>query len=101
MQRYAGMTRPSAYFAHIDWYLFFAALTITLLGLVTMRSFPGEDAFFEKQVIWIVLAVVVFFAASIPEYHFLRRTQVIVALYASIAFLLALLFFLGTVVKGA
>ena len=106
MPRYAGGgTRLSTYIAHIDWYVFAAALTITLLGLVTMRSFaegpPAGGAFFEKQVVWIVLAIVVFFATSIPEYQFLRRTQVIVALYMGIVFLLGLIFFLGSIVKGA
>ena len=97
-----GRRRGSlAYVAHIDWYLFFSALTITLLGLVTMRSFSGEDAFFERQVVWIALAVIVFFVASIPEYQFLRRTPVVVALYAGTAALLALIYLLGTVVKGA
>ena len=101
MPRHIGQMRLLAYFAHVDWYLFLAALAITLSGLVTMRSFPGEDAFFEKQAIWIVLAVIVFFIASIPEYQFLRRTQVIVVLYTGIATLLTLIFFLGTIVKGA
>lgn len=88
-------------FFHIDWYLFAAALAIALLGLVTMRSFAGENAFFEKQVVWIGLAVLVFFIASIPEYRFLRRTQIIVMLYASTVFLLGLIFLFGTIAKGA
>jgi rod shape determining protein RodA len=103
MPRYAapGRTRLFASLAHIDWYLFAAALMISLLGLVTMQSFAGENAFFEKQAIWIVLAVGVFFAASMPEYRFLRRTQVIVVLYGGIIFVLGLVFILGSVSKGA
>src|SRR3989344_9314078 len=88
-------------FSHIDWYLFAAALAISLLGLVTMRSFAEENAFFEKQVIWIALAVLVFFVASIPEYRFLRRTQVIVMIYVGTIFLLGLVYFIGSVAKGA
>ena len=86
---------------NIDWFLFFAALALSLLGLVTMRSFSVENAYFDKQIIWIVLAVVVFFCASIPDYSFLRRTPVVVALYTAIVFVLALIFFVGSIVKGA
>ncbi|HEY4488740.1 MAG TPA: FtsW/RodA/SpoVE family cell cycle protein [Candidatus Paceibacterota bacterium] len=88
-------------FAHIDWYIFAAALAIALLGLVTMRSFSAENAFFEKQIIWIALAAVVFFIASIPEYGFLRRTPVIVGLFAAIVLLLAFIYVFGAVVMGS
>lgn len=88
-------------FAHIDWFLFAAAVTISLLGLLTMRSFPGENAFFERQVVWFCLGLGAFFIASLPEYRFLHRTPVVVGLYASIATLLTLVFFFGTLVRGA
>ena len=88
-------------FAHIDWFLFFSALTISLLGLVTMRSFPEEGAFFERQIVWIGLAVCVFFIMSLPEYQFLRRTPVVVALYGGVIALLGLVLFFGAVVRGA
>ena len=86
---------------NIDWYLFGAALAISLLGLVTMHSFSGENTFFEKQVVWISVAVIVFFVASIPEYRFLRRTPVVVSIYTLIISLLALVFIFGTIAKGA
>ncbi len=85
----------------MDWFLFAAALAVTLLGLVTMRSFSGENTFFEKQVVWICIAIVVFFAASIPEYRFLRRTPVIVSIYVFLISLLVLVFIFGTIAKGA
>jgi len=88
-------------FSHIDWYLFASAITLTLLGLVTMYSFPEENAYFEKQIVWLGIAVLIFFAASIPEYRFLRRTPVVVALYSLIIFLLGLIFLVGSVAKGA
>jgi rod shape determining protein RodA len=88
-------------FAHIDWLLVSAAFLISLLGLATMRSFSVENAYFEKQVIWLSLAVVVFFAASLPEYGFLRRTPVVVGLYIFVATLLSLIFLFGAIVKGA
>src|SRR3989344_3798628 len=84
-------------FSHIDWYLLSAAVTIALLGLVTMHSFSGQNAFFERQVVWIGIAVLVFFATSIPEYRFLQRTPVVVALYIGVIFFLGLVFFFVTI----
>src|SRR3990167_4787156 len=89
------------FFSHIDWYLFAAAVTISLLGLVTMHSFAGMNAFFERQAVWIGLAILIFFVASIPEYRFLQRTPVIVFFYGAVVFLLSLIFLFGTIVKGA
>jgi len=88
-------------FAHIDWFLFASALAISLLGLVTMRSFSVEEAYFDKQIVWIGIAVAVFFISSLLEYRFLRRTSVVIALYAAVVFLLGLVFLFGSIVKGA
>lgn len=92
---------PRGIFRGVDWFLFVPALMVSLLGLATMHSSSGENAYFEKQVVWIAVAIIVFFAASIPEYRFLRRTPVVVSLYTGILFLLALVFLFGTIVKGA
>ncbi len=88
-------------FAHIDWYILAAAVAIALLGLVTMRSFSAENAFFERQIVWIAAAAAVFFIASFPEYSFLRRTPVIVALFAGTVLLLAFIYVFGSVVMGS
>jgi rod shape determining protein RodA len=88
-------------FSHIDWFIAISALLIALLGLVTMRSFSPSNVFFDKQLIWICIAVGVFFIASLPEYTFLRRTSVVVGMYTTILFLLALIFSFAAVVKGA
>lgn len=88
-------------FAHVDWFLFASALAISLLGLVTMRSFSADNAFFDKQIVWISVAIGGFFIASIPEYGFLKRSQIVAALYALVVMLLALVFAFGAIVKGA
>jgi len=85
---------------HIDWFLLGAALLISLTGLVTMHSFSNQNVFFGRQAIWIILALITFFVASIPEYAFLRRTPIVVGLYTVIVSLLALIFVFGAVVKG-
>lgn len=88
-------------FAHVDWFLLISAVTVSFLGLATMRSFPQDGAFFERQLVWIGIALCVFFVASLPEYRFLRRTPVVVSLYGGVVFLLGLVFLFGAVVKGA
>jgi rod shape determining protein RodA len=88
-------------FRHVDWFLFGAALTIALLGLATMKSFSPDNAFYDKQLIWIALSIGVFLLASIFDYSFLRRTQVISGLFVIVLALLALVLFFGALVKGA
>ena len=70
--------RKAGPFAHIDWFLFAAAFAISMLGLVTMHSYTSANSFFDKQIIWISIAVVIFFLAAIPNYNFLQRTRVLV-----------------------
>src|ERR1700722_18033981 len=96
----ARRSNKAGTFSHIDWFLFAAALAISFLGLATMRSFSAQNDFFDRQIIWICLAVIVFFAASLPDYSFLRRTQVLSALYGLIIFALTLIFVFGSVVQG-
>jgi len=61
----------------------------------------GGESFFDRQIVWIGLSLVVFFLAALPEYRFLRRTQIVTALYVLILSLLALIFLTGAIVKGA
>lgn len=93
--------RLKTLFSHVDWFLFFAALAISLAGLATMRSFSTDNAFFERQIIWIVAAVCVFFVSCVFDYGFLRHTSIISALYAIVVALLLLVLSFGALVKGA
>lgn len=89
-------------FSHIDWYVVASAVAIALLGLVTMRPLSeGGEAFFDRQLIWIALALAVFIVTSLPSYSFLRRTPIVAALYVTVLALLAFIFVAGTIVKGA
>ncbi|MBX4206305.1 rod shape-determining protein RodA [Candidatus Parcubacteria bacterium] len=85
----------------LDWALFAPALLISLAGLVTMDSFTGDNYFFFRQSIWILVSVFVFLGASMADWRFLRRTSVLVPLFLAILFLLASLFVLGRVSHGA
>lgn len=94
-------TMFSSIVKNIDWLLFGAALLLVAAGLLTMNSFATENYFFEKQLVWTVLAVILFFALSVVDFRFLKRTSVIVTLFATSVILLLLLFIFGDVVKGA
>lgn len=88
-------------FAHLDIVLLLSALCIAGLGLVTMNSFTGSSPFFDKQVIWVSIGLGVFSVASIIDWRFLRRTEIVVAIYIGICALLLSLFAVGSVFKGA
>lgn len=92
------------FFRRVDWLLVFFIVPILLGGLFTMKSFvPAESTvnFFDKQIIWIVLSFVVFFIFSFIDFRFLRRTDVLVALFLIFCFLLITLLFIGNIIKGA
>jgi rod shape determining protein RodA len=88
-------------FAHIDWYMLLSALAISLLGLVTMRSFTPTVAFFEHQSIWIGISLIGFLIASMIDYSFLRRTPIVVGLFVLVCALLALIYAFGSIVYGS
>ena len=84
----------------VDWYLFIPAFLISLAGLVTMNSFTGENYFFFRQSVWILIAVVTFLVASAIDWRFLRRTRVLVPIFLIMVFVLGLLFGLAQVTRG-
>jgi len=87
--------------ASMDWLLFAAILPLIGAGLATMNSFAGDNFLFQKQLISVSVALIVFFVFSFIDFRFLRRTSIITTLYAGVCGLLALLFIIGHVSKGA
>jgi rod shape determining protein RodA len=85
----------------VDWMMFVPAFLISLAGLVTMNSFQTDTHYFSRQIVWLSISVVVFFAATAMDWRFLRRTRVLVPLYLGTSFALLLLFVLGHVANGA
>ncbi len=85
----------------IDWIAFFAAVGLALLGLFTMNSFTGQDPFFLRQAVWIVVGCGVFFGASQVDWRFLRRSGAAATIYAAVIIPLLILLTIGTVMKGA
>ena len=88
-------------FASIDWWLISAVIFLTLLGLVTMYTFDGDNSYFEKQIIWIGIAFVGLVISIIPDYRFLRLGNTTFFIYLGVLLLLVLVLFVGETVKGA
>ncbi len=87
--------------SHIDWILLSAVIAISVLGLVTMHSFSGENYFFERQMIWIAISLMIFFTFSFIDFRFLRRTKVVMSIYITAFALLLFLLFAGSPVQGS
>lgn len=88
-------------FKSIDWWLISAVFLLTLLGLVTMYTFDGDNFYFERQIWWITLALGGLFVSIIPDYRFLRLGNTTFYLYLLTIVALVLVLFVGDTVKGA
>ena len=86
---------------HVDWYLFAPAILVSLAGLATMNSFSGENYFFFRQSIWLLVSVSIFFAATTVDWRFLRRTKVLVPIFLATLSVLVVLLLASEVTRGA
>ena len=88
----------------IDWLLVFFIVPIALAGLITMKSFApleGAGNLFNKQIIWLLVSLAVFFIFSFIDFRFLKRTNVLMFLFLFFSGILFLLFVLGHISNGA
>jgi rod shape determining protein RodA len=88
----------------IDWMLVLFILPVILAGLVVMKSFVPEEGainFFNKQIIWAVVAFAVFFFFSYLDFRFLKRTDVLVFVFLLFSGILLTLFILGNISHGS
>jgi rod shape determining protein RodA len=88
-------------FSHIDRVIFACALLLTGAGLITMYTFAGENPYFERQIIWLCIAVIIFFSLSMIDFRFLRRTEVATGLFLGAVAVLAATLAIGAVFQGA
>lgn len=90
-----------SFFKGFDIYLVSSALILTALGLVTMYSYQGDNLYFDRQILWIGLALFLMMIALIPDYRFLRIGNTTFILFVFFTFLLVLVLFIGEVTLGA
>lgn len=88
-------------FRHLDWVLLLTTIPLVSAGLVSMYSFVGVNNFFERHLLWAVIAIFVALSFAVFDTRVLRRTDVIVTLFLLSTGLLLLLFLVGSVFKGA
>ena len=88
-------------FSGFDPILVGAALLLTFMGLVTMYTFQGTNFFFDRQITWIGLSLLMMFFALIPDYRFLRGGNMTFILYLTSILSLILVLFIGEVTLGA
>ncbi|KKS55780.1 MAG: Rod shape-determining protein rodA [Parcubacteria group bacterium GW2011_GWA2_42_35] len=70
---------------NIDWVLLAATAPIILAGLITMNTFgeAGRSYFFFRQILWLVIALGIFFAFSFIDWRFLKSGHLLFALFVS------------------
>jgi rod shape determining protein RodA len=71
------------------------------MGLVTMYSYQGNNAYFNQQVIWIFVALFALLLALVPDYRFLRTGNTTFYFYTVVIAALVLVLFVGEVTLGA
>ncbi|MEZ4200589.1 MAG: rod shape-determining protein RodA [Candidatus Paceibacterota bacterium] len=87
--------------AGFDGWLVGAAVALSLMGLVTMYTFEGENTFFIRQTYWIGLSVAIMLLVMMPDYRLLRTGNVTFYLYIVAVAALVLVLFVGEVTLGA
>ncbi len=88
-------------FLFFDWTLLLPAITLTLLGILTMSTFAQGASLAPRQMLWLFVSVAVYLTLSVLDVRFLRRMPVVMTLYGVALFLLALLLVAAHPVMGA
>ena len=88
-------------FSGFDGILFLSLMSLAFFGLATMYSHVGENAYFNRQLIWVCFSTFLFFLAIVPDYRFLRTGNAAFFAYLGIILLLIGVAIFGEDVMGA
>ncbi|HWU24522.1 MAG TPA: hypothetical protein VN086_02100, partial [Candidatus Paceibacterota bacterium] len=72
------------------WPLLATAVTLSLLGVLTMNPFDGSSSLAPRQLIFIGIGIIVYAVCAVIDMRFIRRTPVIVAAYVAALVMLAM-----------
>ncbi|OGZ04773.1 MAG: rod shape-determining protein RodA [Candidatus Lloydbacteria bacterium RIFCSPHIGHO2_01_FULL_49_22] len=86
---------------HIDWVLLVATFPIVFAGLISMYAFVGVNSYFERQLLWFPVAVLLCILISFIDTRILRKSNTILAIFLFFCSALLFLFLVGSVFKGA
>mgnify|MGYP003393915346 CR=1 FL=1 len=92
------ITRPHLFF---DWTLLLPAITLAFVGILTMSTFGQGDSLAPRQLLWLLIAAVIYLALSTFDMRFIRGVSVVMVLYSVAFALLALLLLVAHPVMGA
>jgi rod shape determining protein RodA len=76
-------------------------LFLSLVGLLTMYSYQGSNLYFNRQILWILVACGAFLLALLPDYRFLRTGNTTFFLFLSVIGALILVLLVGEITLGA
>lgn len=96
-----GQGREEGLFSSIDWMSLLFALPITIAGLVTMQSYGGGSVFFDHQMAWLAISLMVFFLFALMDVSIFKKTRVLISLFLFFIGLLLLVFLIGHTANGA
>lgn len=84
-----------------DWTLLLPALTLSLLGILTMSTFGQGASLAPRQLLWLIISFGVYLGLSMFDIRFIRRTPIVMTLYTLAFMLLAFLLLFADPVLGA
>lgn len=84
-----------------DMVLLSAVVAVVVFGLITMNTFSGNNAFFEKQIISFGVAIIGFFLSTKIDTDMFKRTNILAFFFVFMCAILAILFGIGHTAKGA
>lgn len=88
-------------FPFFDWTLIVPALSLALLGVLTMSTFGQGVSLAPRQLLWVLVSLIIYFALATFDMRFIRRTPAVMLLYTASLILLALLLVVAHPVMGA
>ncbi|MDP1689799.1 MAG: FtsW/RodA/SpoVE family cell cycle protein [bacterium] len=90
--------RPHLFY---DWTLILPALTLSLVGILTMSTFGQGASLAPRQLLWLAIAACFYFVLSSFDMRFIRSVSIIMMLYGIAFVLLSLLLLVAHPVMGA
>lgn len=85
----------------VDWILLLSILPIMLGGLATMTSFGSETVFFNRQLLWLSIGLLIALLIGRSDTRFLRDSRYVTMFYGISIALLVLVLLVGKTVKGS
>ncbi len=91
-------SRPHLFF---DWTVLLPAVTLSLIGMLTMSTFGQGASLASRQLLWLIIATSIYAVLSTFDMRFIRRTSIIMTMYGVALTLLASLLLFAHPVLGA